>query len=223
MEAQTLMVAVVSCLSQKGGVAKSALARLIAREYASVGRRVMIGDLDTLQATSTEWSNRRNDAAIFPTVPTHGFESVKKAIKAAAGSELLIIDGRGYADRHTAEAAEASDAILLPTGTSVDDLRPTVRLAHELIAAGIERQRIVFALCRTGDGARENADADLYIRSAGYACLSQVLPERAGYRQAHDEGRTATEARHASLRSKAKAFAGALTGVLDTLIWKAKP
>ncbi len=32
------MVAVVSCLPQKGAVAKSALAWLIAREYASVGR-----------------------------------------------------------------------------------------------------------------------------------------------------------------------------------------
>ena len=217
------MVAVVSCLSQKGGVAKSALARLVAREYASAGRRVIIGDLDTLQGTSTEWSNRRNDAAIFPTVPTRGFESVKKAVKGAAASDLLILDGRGYADHHTAEAAEASDAILLPTGTSVDDLRPTVRLAHELIAGGIQPRRVIFALCRTGDGARENADAELYIRTAGYTCLSQVLPERAGYRQAHDEGRTVTEARHPSLRTRAKTFATALTGVLDTLIWKVKP
>jgi len=217
------MAAVISCLSQKGGVAKSALARLVAREYASAGRRVMIGDLDTLQGTSTEWSNRRNDAAIFPIVPAHGFESVKKALKGAAGMDLLILDGRGYADHHTAEAAAASDAILLPTGTSVDDLRPTVRLAHELIAAGIERRRLLFALCRTGEGARENADADRYIRAAGYNCLSPVLPERAGYRQAHDEGRTATEARHPSLRSKAQAFAGALTAILDTLIWKTRP
>jgi chromosome partitioning protein len=183
----------------------------------------MLGDLDTLQGTSTEWSNRRNDAAIFPIVPTQGFESVKKALKGAAAADLLILDGRGYADHHTAEAAAASDAILLPTGTSVDDLRPTVRLAHELIAAGIERRRIIFALCRTGDGARENTDADRYIRAAGYTCLSSTFPERAGYRQAHDEGRTATEARHPSLRSKAQAFAGALTGVLDPLIWKAKP
>lgn len=216
------MVAVVSCLSQKGGVAKSALARLVAREYAAAGRRVVIGDLDTLQGTSTEWSNRRATAAIFPSVPTHGFESVKKALKASANADLLVLDGRGFADRHTAEAAANSGAILLPTGTSVDDLRPTVRLAHELIAAGIGPKRLVFALCRTGDGARENEEARQYIRAAGYYCLSEVWPERAGYRQAHDEGRTASEARHPSLRAKAKIFADALTGILDTLIWKQK-
>lgn len=216
------MVAVVSCLSQKGGVAKSGLTRLIAREYAAAGRRVLVGDLDTLQGTSTEWSDRRNSAAIFPTVPTQGFESVKKALKASASADLLVLDGRGFANHQTAEAAAASDAIMLPTGTSIDDLRPSIRLAHELIAAGIEHHRLIFALCRTGDGARENDEATLYIRTAGYQCLPQVWPERAGYRQAHDEGRAATEARHPSLRAKAKTFAGALTGALDPLIWKAK-
>jgi chromosome partitioning protein len=128
------------------------------------------------------------------------------------------LDGRGFADRHTAEAAVASGAVLLPTGTSVDDLRPTVRLAHELIAAGLERRRLIFALCRTGDSARENDEASQYIQAAGYFCLSPVWPERAGYRQAHDEGRTATEARHPSLKFKARIFASALTGTLDTMI-----
>jgi chromosome partitioning protein len=216
------MVAVVSCLSQKGGVAKSAVARLVAREYAAAGRRVLIADLDVLQATSKEWSDRRMDAAIFPTVPTQSFETVKAALKGADGVDLLVLDGRGFADRHTADAATASDAILLPTGTGVDDLRPAVRLAHELIAAGVEHRRLVFALCRTGDSVRENDEAGQYIRTAGYFCLAPVWPERAGYRQAHDEGRTATEARHPSLQAKARLFAGALTGTLDTLIGKTK-
>jgi chromosome partitioning protein len=216
------MVAVVSCLSQKGGVAKSAMARLVAREYAATGRRVLIADLDILQGTSKEWSDRRMDAGIFPTVPTQSFETVKAALKGADGADLLVLDGRGFADRHTADAAVASDAILLPTGTSVDDLRPTVRLAHELIAAGVDRRRLVFALCRTGDSTRENDEAGQYIRAAGYFCLAQVWPERAGYRQAHDEGRTATEARHPSLLAKARLFAGALTGTLDTLIGKTR-
>lgn len=216
------MVAVVSCLSQKGGVAKSAMARLVAREYAAAGRRVLIADLDVLQGTAKEWSERRMDAAVFPTVPTQSFETVGAAQRGAAGVDLLVLDGRGFADRHTVDAATASDAILLPTGTGVDDLRPTVRLAHEMIAAGVERRRLIMALCRTGDSARENAEAGQYIRDAGYFCLGPVWPERAGYRQAHDEGRTATEARHPSLQAKARLFADALVGALNPLIGKIK-
>jgi chromosome partitioning protein len=219
----SIMVAIISCLSQKGGVAKSALARLVAREYAAAGRRVMLADLDTLQSTSLEWSGRRLAASIAPAVPTQSFESIKKSLKSAEGNELLVLDGRGFADRQTAEAAAISGAVLLPTGTSVDDLRPSVRLAHELIAAGLEHRRLVFALCRTGDSARENDEAGQYIRAAGYHCLPEIWPERAGYRQAHDEGRTATEARHPSLRAKAQIFADRLTTTLDKLIWEKTP
>jgi chromosome partitioning protein len=212
------MMAVISCLSQKGGVAKSALARLISREYGARGNSVLLADLDTLQSTSTEWAARRREAGILPPVEARTFESVKKALKDADGLDLLVLDGPGFADRLSVEAASASAAIVLPTGTAVDDLRPTVRLAHELIEAGIKRRRLVFALCRAGDSVRENDEAKAYIEAAGYACLEASWPERAGYRQAHDEGRTATEVRHPSLKAKATQFAGALTGFLDPLI-----
>src|SRR5689334_4644250 len=99
------MPAVVACVSQKGGVGKSSLARLLAREYAAAGRRVLLADLDTLQATSVEWGRRREESGIAPGVAVRGFESVKKALKAAAsgGVEMLVLDGRGFADRQTAE------------------------------------------------------------------------------------------------------------------------
>jgi chromosome partitioning protein len=216
------MVAIVACLSQKGGVAKSALARLVAREYGARGRRVLLGDLDTLQSTSTEWADRRHAAGIAPAISACNFETVKKALKEADGLDLLVLDGRGFADMLSIEAASTAGAVVLPTGTAVDDLRPTVRLAHELIEAGIKRKRLLFALCRAGDSVRENEEARQYIEAAGYACLKTTWPERAGYRQAHDEGRTATEVRHPSLKAKAMGFAGELTGVLDTLIWETK-
>lgn len=37
---------IIGCISQKGGVGKSTLARLIAREYANSGWNVKIADLD---------------------------------------------------------------------------------------------------------------------------------------------------------------------------------
>jgi chromosome partitioning protein len=144
-----------------------------------------------------------------------GIRERQEALKAGAGNDLLILDARGFADQQTVEVAQAANIVLLPTGLSVDDLRPSVRLAHELATAGIPKDNLLFALCRTGDSAREIAEARLFVEQAGYACLRPVWPERAGYRHAHDEGRTGTEARHPSLKAKAEIFAKALTQAID--------
>ncbi|HEY0524280.1 MAG TPA: ParA family protein [Stellaceae bacterium] len=218
------MTAVVGCVSQKGGVGKSSLARLLAREYAAAGRRVLLADLDTLQATSVEWGRRREEGGIAPAVPVRGFENVKKALKAASagGVERLVLDSRGFADRQTAEIAAAADVILLPTGLAVDDLLPTVRLAHDLAVAGIDARRLLFVLCRAGDNTREIEEARQYVADAGYRCVAEPWPERTGYRRAHDEGRAASEARHPLLRGRAKIFAGALTTLIDDHIAKGR-
>jgi chromosome partitioning protein len=204
-------VIVVGCASQKGGVAKSSLARLLAREFAARGRRVLLADLDVLQATSLEWARRRAAGGVAPAIVVERCDSVKQAVKRArqAGVDCLVLDARGIADAQTLEVAQAADALLIPSGLAVDDLLPAVRLAHELTGAGVPKARIGMALCRAGDAESEIAEASRYIAEAGYRCLPAPWPERAGYRRAHDEGRVATEARHPSLRAKAKAFAGA--------------
>ena len=208
---------VVGCASQKGGVAKSSLARLLAREFADRGRRVLLADLDVLQATSLEWAHRRAEAGQRPEVPVERCESVKQALKRAraAHADCLVLDARGFADPQTLAVAQAADALLIPSGLAVDDLLPAVRLAHELTRAGVPRARIGVALCRAGDAEAEIAEAARYIADAGYCCLRTSWPERAGYRRAHDQGRVATEARHPSLRAKAQAFASAAVAFIE--------
>lgn len=49
----TLMIGMVS---QKGGVGKSTMSRLVAREYAAAGWEVKIADLDVSQGTSLNFS-----------------------------------------------------------------------------------------------------------------------------------------------------------------------
>jgi chromosome partitioning protein len=56
-------------LAQKGGVGKSALSRLIAREYANAGWNVKIADLDVGQGTSFNWQGRRLQNEIKPVIP----------------------------------------------------------------------------------------------------------------------------------------------------------
>jgi chromosome partitioning protein len=189
-------------------VAKSSLARLLAREYAATGRRVLLADMDVPQATSLEWSRRRMESGALPTVPVERFESTKQALKRARQLKVdcLVLDAKGLADAQTLEVARAADAVFIPSGLAVDDLLPAVRLAHELTHAGIPRGRLVVALCRAGDAAGEVEDAARYVGEAGYLCLGAAWPERSGYRRAHDEGRVATEARHPSLRAKARVF-----------------
>ena len=131
---------VVSAISQKGGVGKSAVARLIAREYAASGWSVRVADFDVKQMTTTEWAARRLAAAIDPVVEVQAYASVDKAVRGAFASDMLVIDGRGFADRLTQDIAKASNKLLLPTGLALDDLRPSVRLAHELVEVGVNAQ-----------------------------------------------------------------------------------
>jgi chromosome partitioning protein len=120
---------------------------------------------------------------------------------------MLVIDGRGFADRLTQDITKVSNKVLLPTGLALDDLRPSVRLSHELVEAGVNARKLAFVLCRTGDSEKEIVAAKSYIEQAGYRCLTAPWPERTGYRDAHDQGKAGTEALHPSLRAKAEAVA----------------
>src|SRR4051812_27237348 len=113
-EGARLMTAIVSCLSQKGGVGKSALARLVAYEYARRRKRVLLADLDALQSTSLEWAERRRAAGLLPAVPAQRFATMREAAKAGDKFELLVVDGPGFADRQTLGAGLAPQARLPP-------------------------------------------------------------------------------------------------------------
>ena len=60
---------IISLISQKGGVGKSAIARLLAVEYIRAGWSVKIADLDTMQGTVTKWRVRRDQAKLTPEIP----------------------------------------------------------------------------------------------------------------------------------------------------------
>jgi len=201
------MAVKVGLVSQKGGTTKTTLARLLARAYARAGWRVKLCDFDLMQKTATEWGAKRLKAKIEPVIEVQGFASVDQALSQDGHYDLLVFDGRGFADRLTLDIAKASDAVFLPTGLAEDDLAPTVRLAHELKRAGVPSRKLAVVLARTGDSEREVEEARAYIEEAGYGVLTRALADRTGYRQAHDSGRAADEARHHSLRIAAKALA----------------
>jgi chromosome partitioning protein len=201
------MATLIGLVSQKGGVGKSTLARLVAREYASAGWQVKIADLDISQGTSTDWKQRRERAGIKPEIAVEPFGTVAQALKVARMYDLLVFDGPPHSMAGTLEIANASDAVILPTGLSLDDLKPSVLLAHELIQNGIPGDRVAFVLCRVGDRENEIVEARAYVVKAGYRLLDGDLPERTGYRRASDQGRAASETTHPSLRERAERLA----------------
>jgi chromosome partitioning protein len=201
-------------VSQKGGVGKSTLARLLAREFAALGWIVKIADLDISQATSFEWRATRLQNAVEPDVPVEQFGTVEKALKLAGQYDMLICDGAPHSTSATRTIAKASNLIIIPTGTPKDDLRPAVRLAHDLVSAGVEKDRIVFALCKVGDSAVQLEDARRYIADAGYHMLDGAIPQRDEYIRASDAGRALTETRFKSLNEQAEQVA---QGIVDKI------
>ncbi|MNR31494.1 hypothetical protein D3C85_1490070 [compost metagenome] len=101
----------------------------------------------------------------------------------------------------TIELAEVADKVIIPTGTSMLDLRPSARLAFELTEKGIDKKRIGFALMKVTTAAEaigaRDALAEQKLKALGAIKVST------GFSQALDDGRALQEASHASLREHA--------------------
>lgn len=201
------MTLLIGIISQKGGVGKSTVSRLIAREYALAGWDVKIADLDISQGTSVDWKKRRESNTITPEIAVEPFRTVTQALKHADVHDLMVLDGAPHSMQGTLEIAKASNLVILPTGLSLDDLKPSILLAHELTAAGITEDKITFALCRVGDRGNEIEEARQYINKAGYEVLKGSLPEKTAYRRASDEGKAVSEVSYLSLRKRAEEVA----------------
>ena len=91
------MAMIVGIVSQKGGVGKSTLARLIAREFAAQDWQVKIADLDVSQATSFHWRSRRLQHSLEPDISVEQYGRVDQALKGAEHFDLLVLDGAPHA------------------------------------------------------------------------------------------------------------------------------
>jgi chromosome partitioning protein len=120
---------------------------------------------------------------------------------------------------HTAtlKIARAADIVILPTGLSLDDLQPSVLLAHELAKKGVAKVKIAFALCRVGESHLEIIEAQIYLNDAGYRVLTGSIPEKIAYRRASDEGRALTETRFPTLNDRADRLAQSIIDLVSKL------
>ena len=206
---------IISLISQKGGVGKSALSRLIAVEYAKAGWAVKIGDLDTGQGSTAKWKARRDQNGIAPEIPVEKYATVDRAINDAENYDLMVLDGPAFAERRGMSMAQASDLIIIPAGYSLDDMDPQIETAYELEEKGIDSDQIIFIFCRAEGSASEDAAARLYMKKARVNVLGPVFPERPSIRQAHNTGRAASEVSYLSIKSKVLLLAQAIADKLN--------
>lgn len=196
------MPVVLSVIGQKGGVGKSTLARAISVVATQGDLRVRLVDLDIGQQTSVRWSTTRASMRAKHPVDAQAFSSVRDALAQAEDFDLVVVDTPGHLSPETFEVARASDLIILPTGTSSDDLHPVTLLLYELEQIGIPKDRLFVALCRILDP-KEERWARHYLDTTGFEALEGSLPERLGYRRAHNRGKSVTETNELALNERA--------------------
>jgi chromosome partitioning protein len=199
----------ISFVSQKGGVGKSTLARLFAVGAAHRGHRTLLADFDLEQLTCVEWNATRMRNNIEPEIDARPFKSLKKLHKSEEEIDVIVADTRGLADGITQELAEDSAVVFLPTGTSNDDLRPTLALARKLAKQGAEG-RIVLVLSKVGRSEKQISKAIATIEESGFELLGEHWPLRDGFQTELDAGRAGREAHNPYLRDIAERMEKAL-------------
>jgi chromosome partitioning protein len=213
------MPLIVSFLSQKGGVGKSTLARALAA-VAAYDLRVRLADLDEEQATVVAWERARRKRAGRPLCAVVACMDIETAIAESGDAELLIIDAPSRSGSAALEIARRSHLIVQPSGASADDLRPAVILFHELVKAGIPKDRLVAAVCRVMSDTEEAAVRG-YLVAAGYDVLAGSIPERSAYREIQNRGAAINETRIAKLNQRTDALMESLLGKVTQGIGRA--
>lgn len=209
---------VLSFAGQKGGTGKSMLSQAFAVSSMQASEQVVLMDLDVGQRTSFEWNEARKLNSILPPVEVRLLDPDRHIDfgigQLPAATTLVVVDAPGWSDDKTLALAGYSDVMVLPTGASVADLRPTIRLQHELIARGTVPSRLVTALCRV-KGESEITFARAYLKDAGFEALPGALSDMPAYRSLQNQGFAAIEARAGAVREETMQLMQGIRGALE--------
>lgn len=207
----------IACISQKGGVGKSTLSRLIARTYAVAGWKVKIADFNTKQKTSVDWAATRMSQQIEPPVNAAPYSSMRHALADANGVHLMVMDGKPDSDATTLEIAKAATLLAIPTGVTQDDLFPQIRFANELRSRGVALEKILFVINKTTGSEIWIEGTRAKLAENGYTAAQTDLPMKTAYIEAQNTGKAISESRYASLNDRAEALMQEIVVKLNTL------
>lgn len=206
---------VIACLSQKGGVGKSTVARLIARTYAAGGWNAKIADFNINQMTSGDWVDIRRRHGVEPAIECEPFHSARNFHRDKA--DVLIADGKPDSDQSSMEIAKNATAIIVPTGHSLDDLKPQARFVLELLEKGIAHDRILMVLNKLTESRAAVEDARSFLKDTGLRVATVDIPAKATYEQAQNNGRALSEAQYKPLADRADSLGAEIVAFINSL------
>lgn len=207
---------IIACLSQKGGVGKSTLARLIARTYAAGGWRAKIADFNVRQLTSVEWAKVRQAEGIEPPILAEPFTTARQLKRDDA--DMIVADGKPDSDQTSLDIALIATLIVIPTGLPMDDLTPQVRFAQELASKGVPAERMLFVLNKTSESENAVFEARRALsQSKIFMVAEQELANRIGYQMAQNTGRAVSESKYDTLNEKADLVAAEIVARANAL------
>ncbi|MCF8186348.1 MAG: ParA family protein [Sulfuritalea sp.] len=157
--------------NSKGGSGKTTLATNLAGYFASIGKRVMLNDLDR-QQSSARWLERR--PAVMPIIQSYNSRN-KVQFKEP---EWIITDSpAGFRDEKLADAVKQADCVIVPIQPSAFDIGATSdfldRLAEE---KAIRKNKTFVALVGMRVNNRTHAAAGLadFMEQTGFPVLTYL-------------------------------------------------
>ena len=180
----------IAIISQKGGAGKTTLALHLAAAAEDAGHTALVIDLDP-QATASQWAAWRKDAppVVIDSAPPRLAAKIEQATQ--QGASFIVIDTPPHADSAASAAVEAADLVLIPCRPSAFDLA-AVQTTASLVKM---RGKPAFVIFTAGSptAPRMYDEAAQVVQGYGLESCPHIIPDRAAFRHAAAEGKTAME------------------------------
>ncbi|EGC0267540.1 P-loop NTPase [Salmonella enterica] len=205
---------VVSCLSGKGGVTKTSIARAVAVKFLSEDWLVGVIDIDLAQASFRKWNIRRDAAGHLPAIPViSGSLADVARLKEEEQFHMLVVDGAAYGSLDSQRVAEMSDLIIVSCRFSLDDMESAVSTINALVLKGVPKERfcLVFSGVPEQRTSANYERARAYLEQTPYFIAEGFIEQMNSITDAQNEGLAMNEIRYPTLRAK-------INQVLDSIV-----
>ncbi len=173
--------------SQKGGGGKTTLTAHLGAYIASLGRRVVLIDLDPQQSLAGWWNDREADA---PQLITAELDQIAGGQLRKLQADYVLIDTPPAHDSESrvVAALKAADIALIPVRPSKLDLNAVARTAGLAKSAGVDTRYVISQAV-----ARSQLAAQAITVVSKFGPIAGVIYGRTLYASAMTDGRTAGE------------------------------
>lgn len=181
---------IIAIVSQKGGSGKTTMAIQLVGAANDAEYTSLLIDLDP-QATASQWAAWRKDVppAVIDSAPPRLAAKIEAARE--QGAEFVVIDTPPHADAAANAAVQAADLVLIPCRPSAFDIA-AIQTTANLVRLHNKPAFVVF--CAGSPLApRLLQEAAEVVVGYGLRCSPFALPDRALFRHAAAEGKTALE------------------------------